>query len=70
MISSQSSDEVAIVCIGKRKRSNVIADSDSEVGKTHLRKLTVDQIDKDEVKFIQDDADGFYGLADEANSKS
>ena len=57
MNSSQSSDEVAIVCIGKRKRSNVIADSDSEVGKTHLRMLTVDQLDKDEVTFIQNDVD-------------
>ena len=57
MNSSQESEEAQIVCIGKRKRSNVIADSDSEVGKTHLRKLTVDQLDKDEVTFIQNGVD-------------
>jgi hypothetical protein len=32
--------------------------------------LTLDPIKQNEVTLIQDDADGFYGFADEANSKS
>ena len=57
MNSSQSSNEFANVFSCKRKRSNWISDADSEVGTTHLRMLTVDQLEDNDVAFIQDDAD-------------
>ncbi len=57
MTDSQSSVQVEIVCIGKRKRANVISDSESDDGKTHSPVLKVDQLDNNDATFIQDEAD-------------
>ena len=57
---SISSADVQDVSIGKRQKVIrakviVISDSESVVGTTHLRMLTVDQLDQNELTFIQDD---------------
>ncbi len=50
-----SDDEEPIKRVGKRKSAFVISASESDDGKTHLRMLTVDQLDENEVTIIEDD---------------
>ena len=52
---SNCSDEIQLVSVGKRRKMNGKSDSESVVGTTHLRMLTVDQLDQNELTFIQDD---------------
>ena len=55
--SQTSTGNERIKRFGKRAKVIVISDSDSDDGKTHSPVLTVDQIEQNEVKFIQNGVD-------------
>ena len=51
------SDDSVFERVGRRVKLIVISDSDSDDGKTHSPVLTVDQIEQNEVTFIQNGVD-------------